>query len=511
MSHELRTPLNSVIALSGVLYKRLKDQIEEEEYSYLEIIERNGKNLLALINDILDLSRIESGKTDVHYSQFSIFEVVQHLVDSMAIQAKTKGIGLVNRINPDIPLITCDHDKCYHILQNIIANAVKFTEKGSVEISGEISDTEVLVKVADTGIGIAADQLSFIFDEFRQVDGSTAKQYGGTGLGLAIADKYTRMLKGRIEVSSEYGQGSVFTLAFPLEILAGQHETLPAPSFIKPQSIDNLPDLQVSDASPKTILVVEDGEPVILQLSWILQEQGYNVEIARNGFQALAAVKMKIPDAIILDLMMPGMDGFETLEKMRGTVETATIPVLILTAMYLSSTDLNRLKENHVHQLIQKGDVNKTALLSVVRQMLFPPEKPAPAAKTYHSSLPGIHAPAKILIIDDNADNATTLKVLLQNKHTVNFVNNGVDGIASVKEWKPDLILLDISLPGMDGYRVFDEIRKTEFTNGIPIIAVTAKAMKGDREHILAYGFDDYISKPIDLAVFEQTLSKWII
>jgi signal transduction histidine kinase/DNA-binding response OmpR family regulator/HAMP domain-containing protein len=512
MSHELRTPLNSVIALSGVLYKRLKDQIEEEEYSYLEIIERNGKNLLALINDILDLSRIESGKTDLHYSQFSIFGVVQQLVDSMTIHAKSKSIELINKINPAAPLIISDHDKCHHILQNIIANAVKFTEKGSVNISADVSDTEVLVKVADTGIGIAADQLSFIFDEFRQVDGTTSKHFGGTGLGLAIADKYTRMLKGRIEVSSEPGKGSVFTIVIPMEILSGQQETLPSTGFVKSYHDDNLPDLQLADTTAKTILVVEDSEPVILQLTWILQEQGYNVEIARNGFQALAAVKMKVPDAIILDLMMPGMDGFETLEKMRGTFETAAIPVLILTAMYLTSTDLKRLKENHVHQLIQKGDVNKSALLAIVRQMLFPHEKTAQEALRHQSPSPAprIQAPARILIIDDNADNGTTLKVLLQDKHTITCVNNGVDGIAMAKERKPDLILLDISLPGIDGYTVFDEIRKACSHDRIPIIAVTAKAMKGDREHILAYGFDDYISKPVDLAVFEQTLSRWI-
>jgi signal transduction histidine kinase/CheY-like chemotaxis protein/HAMP domain-containing protein len=512
MSHELRTPLNSVIALSGVLYKQLKNQISDEEYSYLEIIGRNGRNLLNLINDILDLSRIEAGKTELQYSTFSLPEMVQQILNSLQTPIRDKNLVLTTTTDQEMPLITSDEDKYHHILQNIIANAVKFTDTGSIEIHLQFLGAEVSVKIKDTGIGIPGDQLPFIFDEFRQVDGTTSRQYGGTGLGLAIADKFVKKLNGRIEVESEPGKGSTFTVILPVDI-PGDNAMRPHPEILSTRyHADNEEtDVTEFEASQKTILIVEDSEPAIVQLSWILKEQGYQVEIARDGLDALAFVQTKIPDAIILDLMMPGMDGFEVLEKVRGTLECSTIPVLILTAMFLTPSDLKRLSANNVHQLIQKGDVNKKELLSIVKRMVLPKKKIQPDEISKKVIPAKIQGPARILIIDDNADNGTTLKVLLQDKHIIFTAKDGLEGIAMAKKQQPDIILLDISLPGIDGYRVFDEMRKNETLKNIPIIAVTARAMKGDREQILAYGFDDYISKPVDHSILEETISKWIL
>jgi CheY-like chemotaxis protein len=205
------------------------------------------------------------------------------------------------------------------------------------------------------------------------------------------------------------------------------------------------------------------------------------------------------------------MDGFEVLEKIRGTRESSTIPVLILTAMFLTPSDLKRLSENNVHQLIQKGDVNKKELLSIVKKMVLPKKTVKPDDISKKVIPAKIQGPARILIIDDNVDNGTTLKVLLQDKHIIFNAKNGFDGIVMAKKQQPDIILLDISLPGIDGYRVFNEMRKNEALHHVPIIAVTAKAMKGDREQILAYGFDDYISKPVDHAILEETIGKWIL
>ncbi len=512
MSHELRTPLNSVIALSGVLGKRLKDRIPDEEYGYLEIIGRNGKNLLTLINDILDLSRIEAGKTEVQTSSFSLQDVVNDIQGSVQTLVSEKNIELKNLIGNEIPVIISDRPKVHQILQNIIVNAIKFTSTGSVEISAQHSGSTVSVSVKDTGIGIPKDQLPFIFDEFRQVDGTTSRQYGGTGLGLAIVDKLVRKLNARMEVMSEPGLGSTFTVIFP-ETPSSQgmspasesalHAAYPAGSSI--------PELDTFEASEKNILIVEDSDSAILQLTMILKDQGYQDDIARNGLEALAAVKVKIPDAIILDLMMPGMDGFEVLEQMRATHEGATIPVIILTAMYLKPEDLGRLTKNHIHQLVQKGDINKNQLLSIVRAMLFPQESTGQVNKTLPVPRVKTNGRGKILIIEDNPDNGMTMKVILQEKYDIVITKDGVDGIAKAASLNPDLILLDISLPGMDGFKIFDEIRKHEFLEKTPVIAVTAKAMKGDREHILAHGFDEYISKPIDMVVFEETISKWIV
>ncbi|MEI7897169.1 MAG: response regulator [bacterium] len=511
MSHELRTPLNSVIALTGVLGKKLKTKIPDEEYSYLEIIGRNGRNLLALINDILDLSRIEAGKTEVNIRRFQVNQVVQHIVSSLQGQASEKNIVLENLIGTDIPMISSDSSMCHHILQNLIANAVKFTDAGSVRISAEQIGSEVCVSVKDTGIGIPASQLPHIFDEFRQVDGSTSRQYGGTGLGLAIVKKYAELLNIKVDVVSELGSGSTFSLFFPAgQTTVGTAGDVEPGTTLESSVKHHFAIPRKSNPAGLTILIVEDSEPAIIQLLWILKDQPYQIEIARNGIEALEAVKLKIPDGIILDLMMPGMDGFEVLEAIRSTRETACIPVLILTAQFLSTKELQRLTENHIHQFVQKGDINKDELIAIVRKMMFPVSDENSAEPQFIASRKKIKGPANILIIDDNTDNGITLRVLLSDKHRVVVENDGAKGLATAKVMKPDLILLDISLPGMDGFQVFSEFRKDTQMRDVPVIAVSARAMKGDREHILAHGFDDYISKPVEQDVFDETIGNWI-
>jgi CheY-like chemotaxis protein len=372
-------------------------------------------------------------------------------------------------------------------------------------------DGKLVVSVADTGIGIPADQLPYIFNEFRQVDGSTSRRYGGTGLGLAIVEKFAGMLGIKVNVESEPGKGSVFTLTFPAEALSGGADQPQAQSngLEKYGTASSIKMPTATEAGEKTILIVEDSEPAVIQLSSILREQGYRLEIARNGSEALDAAKLHRPHAIILDLMMPGMDGFDVLEQIRGTIETKTIPVLILTAKILTAEELKRLSQNNIHQLVQKGAINKNELLFLVRQMLFPGRLEENSVKQKAGSLAKITSPAKILIIDDNSDNVTTLKVLLGGMHTVFSEHNGLAGMEAIRRVKPDLVFLDISLPGLDGFKVFDMIRKDPDIKQIPIIAVTARAMHGDRERILEHGFDDYISKPIDPGLFDENMRGW--
>ncbi|MEI6767140.1 MAG: response regulator [Bacteroidota bacterium] len=510
MSHELRTPLNSVIALSGVLNKRLEKRIPEEEYSYLEIIERNGKLLLHLINDILDLSRIESGKVEYRYNSFSIKDLANSIIEQLQTAADEKGILLLNKIPDDLPLLKSDVSKCHHILQNLLDNAVKFTDKGSVEIIAAVVKDHVHIIIKDTGIGIPAENLSQIFDEFLQVDGSSSRKHKGTGLGLAIAKKYCLLLDGQIDVVSAVGKGSLFTVILPLEPSEKRAEeagdfmnSIERPSLMQPLLIRD------ANAPLKTLLIVEDNEAAIVQLTEILEQQGFHIQVARNGLEALEFVNFKIPDAIILDLMMPEMDGFEVLENIRGTVKTAKIPVVILTSKYLSNEELKKLSQNNVHQLIQKGDVSKSELLVIVQSIFG--EKAAPEKsqkRTKHIDIK--KGKASILVIEDNADNVMTVKAIIGENHFVTVAEDGADGIKKAKNNPPDLILLDISLPGMDGYAVLDELKKDSSLTQIPIIALTARVMKGDREHILNYGFDDYISKPVDLDEFENTLKKYI-
>jgi signal transduction histidine kinase/DNA-binding response OmpR family regulator len=581
MSHELRTPLNSVIALSGVLNRRLANQIPEEEHSYLDVIERNGKHLLSLINDILDISRIESGREEVEITKFNANALIAELVSMINPQAKQKNIELLQTWSEPDLFIASDAHKCRHILQNIISNAVKFTEKGKVEVIARKSDKNILITVTDTGIGISEKHIPHIFDEFRQADSSTSRRFGGTGLGLAIAKKYANLLGGTILIKSSFGKGSEFTLTIPLRYAAenrvveeeterrgieggngvrecgsagvkegeesmgvcesvcvkesekncvslshthphapthssphphthapthsSPHPHTHAPTYSKnPWNAGNLR-TQSNTAEIKTILLVEDSEPAIIQIKDFLEESGYHILVARNGGEALGIIAQTIPDAMILDLMMPGIDGFEVLKTVRDAERTAHIPVLILTAKHISKEELRFLKRNNIHQLIQKGDVKRNALLNAVTQMVFSETvetvKPRRELKT-------IEGKPLVLVVEDNPDNMLTVRALLSDNYSVIEAVDGNICVEMAKKHEPHLILMDVALPGMDGIEAFKAIRENGKLQHIPVVALTASAMTHDRETILSYGFDAYIAKPIDAESFFKTINE---
>lgn len=507
MSHELRTPLNSVIALAGVLNRRLANSIPEEEYSYLEVIERNGRNLLELINDILDLSRIEAGRDEISLSRFSARSLAAEVVSMIEPQAQQKEIALLNSVSEDLPQIRSDFNKCRHILQNLVSNAVKFTSDGSVEIKAAVVDGKIQIAVVDTGIGIASEKLEYIFEEFRQADESTTKNYGGTGLGLSIARKYAFMLSGSIAVESSPGKGSIFTLTLPLKIdstaiAAKQAEPAEYVPALKPVAFS-----ASSSGNGKRILVVEDNESAIIQVKDILVGQGYSVQIARNGREALEQIDSSLPDAMILDLMMPEADGFDVLRVIRSVEKTAHIPVLILTAKHVTKAELSFLTSNHIHQLIQKGDVNRVDLLAAVAGMLQPDVEVQPAKPQTVDAIRVAGRP-NVLVVEDNIDNMKTLRALLQDSCTVLEAVDGQAGLELAELHRPDLILMDISMPVMDGYKTLDAIKGRADLEHIPVIAVTASAMIGNREEILAHGFDGYISKPIDWKKLDEMIRE---
>ncbi len=515
MSHELRTPLNSVIALSSVLKRKLKTSIPKEEYSYIDVIERNGKQLLELINDVLDLSHIESGRVDIEQTDINIKELINGMTTMIEPQAKEKNITLKSLIKEDLPILKSDGNKIRHILQNLIGNAVKFTEKGKVEVTAFEKDKYLHILVSDTGIGIPPDQISNIFDEFRQIDSSTSRKYGGTGLGLSIAKKYAHMLGGTIEVKSTPGKGSDFTLILPLELVETKITENP-PVILPPSVIRKMRTVteNKAQAKEKTILIVEDSEPAIIQLKDILNEAGFQILIAHNGREALEQIAKTLPDAMILDLMMPEIDGFQVLEAVRANVDTAELPVLVLTAKHLEGKDLKNLKHNHIYQLLQKGDVNREQLLQLVFDMVFsekkiPGETQKKKIKTRRNIKTQPGEKPLILVVEDNVDNLLTIKSLLGEDYRTIEAYDGQDGIIKAKTYHPDLILMDIAMPVMNGFRAFDAIRKEENLRHIPIVAVTASAMTADRDEILHYGFDGYISKPIDIDKFEKTIKNF--
>lgn len=510
MSHELRTPLNSVIALSAVLSRRLAGAIPEDELSYLEVIERNGKNLLLLINDILDLSRIESGYEEINLGKLSFRELVEEVVAMIEPQAQERKIALINRVDEYLPMVTSDPDKCRHILQNLVSNAVKFTEVGTVEIAASQVDGEIHLTILDTGIGIAADQLAHIFEEFRQADDSASRKYGGTGLGLAIARKYAALLHGSITVKSRPGDGSLFTFILPINL------SIPGVEVNGEVASSDDTDRAATWQSQLTyqgqwILIVDDSEPAVIQMTDILTSQGYNVRVARNGHDALDLIEQYQPDGVILDIMMPQMDGFEVLRQIRTTESSARLPVLMLTAKHVTREELSFLKGNHIHQLIQKGDVSRSELLAAVARMVAPPSEPSSEQSTTHIRKKDLRSHRKrptILVVEDNIDNLQTMRALLQDSGTVIEAADGRMGLELAMQQIPDIILMDLALPVMDGFSALTAIRAEESLSHIPVVAVTASAMKGDREKILAHGFDGYISKPIDAKLLQGILEE---
>lgn len=514
MSHELRTPLNSVIALSGVLNRKLVNQIPPDEYSYLGVIERNGRLLLSLINDILDISRIESGREEIEISDVNVTELIADVVEMIQPQAVERKINLIQYKTEKSIFLKNDRKKIQHILQNLIANAVKFTEKGSVDISINEDDKIISIHVKDTGIGISEEHIQHIFDEFRQADSTTSRRYGGTGLGLSIARKYARLLGGDVTVKSTPNVGSVFTLVLNKTFAESKQRKNTDNSFDFSKSI-----VQVIDNNKivgKNILLVEDSEPAIIQIKDMLESNHYRVTAVRSGAEALSALTEFTPDAMILDLMMPQMDGFELLEKIRNFEPTKTVPVLILSAKHITPDDIKMLKNNNVHQLIQKGDVQKEALLQAVYSMVVKNEittvTQKPAVQNSEPEIRNTKLKAQqkplVLIVEDNADNMVTVKAILNENYRIVDAINGEQGVKMAIKHKPDIILMDIALPEMDGIQAFKEIRNNAYLQHIPIIALTASAMTSDREAILSYGFDAYVAKPIDESELFKTLNN---
>lgn len=502
MSHELRTPLNSVIALAGVLNRRLEGKIPADEYSYLEVIERNGKNLLELINNILDISRIEAGKEEMEFENFDVNALLADVYAMIKPQADQNNIELVHLNNDSALFIQSDRSKCLHILQNLVGNAVKFTEKGQVTVSASMQNNRLEIKVKDTGIGISEKHLPHIFDEFRQADGSTSRRFGGTGLGLSIALKYAHLLNGDIRVESKINEGSTFILELPVK---SNPIPLQVPTTTKQLQFRKENAIEYDSPVGKTLLLVEDSEPAIVQMKDILDDIGYNILVAQNGSEALRILNGTIPDAMILDLMMPGIDGFEVLENIRNFERTAHIPVLILTAKHITKEDLKQLKRNNVHQLIQKGDVKKSELLNAIASMFVKPHESKPDVP---QERPRIEGKPLVLVIEDNPDNLLTVKALLSDNFDVVTAETGVDGITMAQELLPHIILMDLSLPEIDGFEAFRRIRLNPDLEKTPVIALTASALASDRERILTFGFDGYVAKPIDTTTFYDTINR---
>ena len=530
MSHEIRTPLNSILTLSQLMLARGLCKKPEQDAGYLQLIERNGRQLLGLINDILDLSKIEAGCLDVAPQHFNVEDLMLRVTETVRHMAEEKGLTFTTNTR-DIPPVYSDRDRIHQILLNLLSNAVKFTRQGGVHVEAFSLGGRVIFEVRDTGIGIPESEQAFVFDQFRQVDGSTTREYGGTGLGLAISRKLAVLLGGSISVSSKPGEGSTFTLNLPMEYFdPGDAAALPLPAGRREPTVRGPASFSSPETSPRErplILVVEDNEIAVLQIRSILEELHYRVVVAGDGQQALDYLSSRIPDAVILDLMIPVIDGFGVLERIRGDAGTSRVPVLVLTAKELSLEDRRRLFRENIQQLVRKGSIDRNELFSSIRNLL---EKSIETARedsrndqegkarpdSASDERDGI-SPASdsrdpvILVVEDHPDNLVVISgVLDEFGYRYVSARDGREAMEKAREDTPSLILMDIQLPGMSGLEVAAKMKEMHGIKNVPIVALTAKAMRGDRERILSAGCDDYLAKPFDPAELGNIIAKWL-
>ena len=526
MSHELRTPLNAILGLTALMSDDSASQINEKHKEYLEIIARNGKNLLQLINDILDLSKIESGKLELSINKICLKDFVRSVSGAIMPLIEKKGLTLSIDVEPDI-FIYCDVDRLRQVFVNLLGNAVKFTKQGGISISawikeGELNDL-VIINVRDTGIGIPADALSYIFKPFRQVDGSLTREYEGTGLGLSICYNLVELMDGKIEVESQAGKGSTFTL-----ILKKDRRSKLRPTEEEWRKKVRSALIQESEAADKEIeppggnaggiLIIDDDPIVIRELRIILKKEKYHLQFASTGSEGLQILSTYIPDLIFLDLRMPEMDGFKVLEELQKRDNLKGLPVLILTATDLTEDEKRGLSKN-VKGVITKGRIDKAALLALTNKLLYagpqeaaePVKLPDPQVTEESKKKAERREPARILVVEDRPDNSTIIREILNTKgYTVYMAENGQEAIEMAGKEKPDLVLMDMHMPVMNGLESTRHILEIEGLKEIPIIALTARAMKGDKERALAAGCCDYISKPVMPKDLLRKVEEWL-
>lgn len=549
MSHELRTPLNSVIALSGVLTKKLSGLVPEREHSWLMAIERNGRHLLDLINDILDLSRIESGKEKLEHQQFDMAELITEILQMVEPEAARKKLVLENQGMAGTMPWMGDRAKIRHILQNLVANAVKFTEKGKVSVESCFMAGDLVISVRDTGIGIAQADRERIFEEFRQGDERVARKFGGTGLGLSIARKYALMMGGSIRVESTPGKGSVFTVRIPSESPERFQVRLPVVND-QPVAIASVPGtpvpaestgepMQSGSAGEKAedirLLIVEDSEPAVIQLRDALDDLGYSIQVAKNGREAMDTIASWAPTALLLDLMMPEVDGFTVLSELRRDPERFSLPVLVLTARHPSESEREFLVRHGISRFIRKGDKGREGIRAAVRDLVqsecrkasLQPSREtvlsgSPEQPHFSHPVPGLEVQNpnsrtergktghSILLVEDNDDNVLALKAMLPATCRLERAASAETAFELARTYIPDLVFMDISLPEVDGIGAMKRLRIMPGYESVPVVALTARAMKGDREYLLGCGFDDYVSKPVEALILEKCLGRFL-
>ncbi len=460
VSHELRTPLTSIKGYVDLIVEGSAGEINETQREFLEIVQENSDRLVSLINDLLDISRIESGRVHLKVEPLDVEDIVRGVAETFKTFADRSGVQVSSRVDPDLPKAAGDRDRVGQVLMNFVSNAIKYSPGGgSVRIEARRDGEFAVVEVVDTGIGIAAEDQEKLFSKFFRVDSSLTREIGGTGLGLSICKSVVELLGGEVGVRSEEGVGSTFYFTIPL----AREDLVRTPEFRGPIEAGG------------RVLVVDSNPEVARLVATMLIQRGYSVNTANSAREAFELAVDTLPDVIALDVLLEDMDGFDLLQRLKGEERTRSIPVLVLSIVCDEGKSLHLGAADYLEK-----PVDQDRLVSVV------------------SSLVGQVASPVVLIVDDDRQIVNALSHVLRRKgHSIVSAYDGREAMAAIMQHRPDLVLLDLHMPVMDGYEVIREIKGSSETRDIPVVVMTAHRIDHDHMDLLALTAGQ-LSKPLD-------------